>query len=266
MWRFVLLITGVLMCPWALADTVLENVLWRVEVDAATLAIRVTPALGTPVQASTGAGARKVDQLKLSENRIDWQWDDGAWVLSAVLEHRDLILSITARDPGELSFLRQPGSAMGKGLIWPLADGHYVPDGNAQWQAFLLKQGEFNTTQDLSLPLWGVDHGNFTLNWLMTNPYNNRLVFSADGRGIALAASHEFTTLDPTAAMTFRLTLGEADLLSGAKRYRQWLLDTGPYETLNAKLVMTPEGKKMFGAAHIYLWGGGLLGPADVRD
>ena len=266
MWRFVLLITGVLMWPSALADTVLENAFWRVEVDAATLAIRVTPALGAPVQASTGARARKVEQLKLSENRIDWQWDEGAWVLSAVLEQRDLILTIAAREPGELSFLRQPGTAMGNGLIWPLAEGHYVPAGNAQWRTFLLKQGEFNTTQDLSLPLWGVDHGNFTLNWLMTNPYNNRLTFNADGRGIALTASHEFTALDPTAAMTFRLTLGEADLLSGAKRYRQWLLDTGHYETLSAKLVMTPEGKKLLGAAHIYLWGGGLLGPADVRD
>lgn len=50
----------------------------------------------------------------------------GRWrlSLSATLEQRDLALTITARDAGELAILRQPASAMGKGLIWPLAEGH----------------------------------------------------------------------------------------------------------------------------------------------
>lgn len=264
--RHVLLIASLLLSPWALAGTVLENPLWRVELDPATLAIRVIPAQKAPVQASAGVAAHKVSDLTQSSNRIDWQWDDGAWFLSATLEQRDLSFSIKARDSGELDFLRQPGSAMGKGLIWPLAEGHYVPSDDRVWQRFLLEQAEFNTTQDLSLPLWGVDHGGFTLNWLMTNPFNNRLRFSAEADTLALAAGHEFTSLDPAAALTFSLFLGDADPLSGAKRYRQWLIDAGAYEPLSAKLLKTPEGKKLLGAAHVYLWGGGLLGTDDVRD
>jgi hypothetical protein len=264
--RHLLLIASLLLSPWALAGTVLENTLWRVELDPATLAIRVTPAHSITVQASAGVAVHEVGNLVQSANRIDWQWDDGAWSLSVTLEQRDLFFSIKAQAPGELDFLRQPGSAMGKGLIWPLAEGHYVPGGDPVWQRFLLEQGEVNTTQDLSLPLWGVDHGGFTLNWLMTNPFNNRLTFSAEADTLALAASHEFTSLDPAAALTFSLFLGDADPLSGAKRYQQWLIDTGVYESLSSKLLKTPEGKKLLGAAHIYLWGGGLLGLDDVRD
>lgn len=266
MFRLVLLIAGLLLSRWTLADSVLENPLWRVELDPATLAIRATPAQIAPVQVSVGVSVHKVSHLVQSDTHMNWQWDDGAWALSATLDQRDLSLTITARDPGELSFLKQPGIAMGKGLIWPLAEGHYVPTGDPLWQSFLLDRGEFNTTQDLSLPLWGVDHGSFTLNWLMTNPYNNRLTFSAEGKTLALAARHEFTSLEPGTPLTFTLSLGDADPLASAKRYRQWLIDNGQYEPLSDKLLNTPEAKKLLGASHVYLWGNDLLGSDDVRS
>jgi hypothetical protein len=264
--RCFLLVCSLLLSPVALAGTVLENALWRVEIDPATLAIHVIPSDKTAVQASSGVPAHRVNQLFQSARQASWQWDDGAYRLSATLDQRDLALTITARDAGELAILRQPASAMGKGLIWPLAEGHYVPAGNAVWQDFLLEQGDVNTTQDLSLPLWGVDHGAFTLNWLMTNPYNNRLHWQADGKGLAISAFHEFTTLDPAAPMTVLLHLGESDPLAGAKRYHQWLVEQGLFEPLADKLRQTPEAEKLLGASHIYLWGNDLLSLGDVRD
>jgi hypothetical protein len=264
--RCFLLVCSLLLSPVALAGTVLENALWRVEIDPATLAIHVIPSDKTAVQASSGVLAHRVNQLSQNARQASWQWDDGAYRLSATLDQRDLALTITARDAGELAILRQPASAMGKGLIWPLAEGHYVPAGNAVWQDFLLEQGDVNTTQDLSLPLWGVDHGAFTLNWLMTNPYNNRLHWQADGKGLAMSAFHEFTTLDPAAPMTVLLHLGESDPLAGAKRYHQWLVEQGLFEPLEDKLRQTPEAEKLLGASHIYLWGNDLLSLGDVRD
>ncbi|ONH54258.1 Glycosyl hydrolases related to GH101 family, GHL1-GHL3 [Pseudomonas cedrina] len=261
--RHTLLIFCLFMSPLAFASTVLENPLWRVELDAATLAIRATPSGQPAVQVSSGVPARAVSQLAHSDQQADWQWDDGAFRVSATLKQRDLVLTIQAREPGELPILQQPASAMGKGLIWPLAEGHYVPAGNAVWNAFLLEQGDINTTQDLSLPLWGVDHGTFTLNWLLTNPYNNRLRWQADQ---ALSLAHEFTALDPGAPMTLLLHLGDADPLAGAKRYRQWRVEQGLYEPLADKLRQTPEAEKLLGASHVYLWGNDLLAPKDVRD
>ncbi|WP_323161037.1 glycoside hydrolase [Pseudomonas fluorescens] len=264
--RALLLIAGLCLSSLSWADTLLENSLWRVQLDPATLAVHITPAGRETVLASTGIAPHKVSQLSKRNNRLDWQWDDGAWSLSATLDERDLSFSITAREPAELEFLRQPARAMGKGLVWPLAEGHYVPRGDPVWQAFLLNQGEFNTTQDLSLPLWGVEHDGFSLHWLMTNPYNNRLLFSAQGKALALSARHRFTSLEPSAPLTFTLFLGVADPLAGAKRYRQWLIDNGRYETLTSKFLKTPEAKRLSGASHLYLWGNDLLGAKDVRS
>ena len=259
--RHLLLLCTFLISPLALASTVLENPLWRIELDPATLAIRVTPNGQAPVQASSGVAARAVSELAQDTQQASWQW--GAFRVTASLAQRDLMLAITAREPGESPILQQPASALGKGLIWPLAEGHYVPTDNAVWKAFLLEQGDINTTQDLSLPLWGMDHGGFTLNWLLTNPYNNRLRWQADQ---GLSVSHEFTALDPAAPMTLLLHLGDADPLAGAKRYRQWLVEQGRYEPLADKLQQTPDGGKLLGASHVYLWGNDLLALDDVQD
>ncbi|MGY2233330.1 glycoside hydrolase [Pseudomonas tolaasii] len=263
--RHTLLICGLLLSPITSA-AVLENAVWRVELDPATLALRVTPTGETSVQASSGVAAHAVSELQAGVEQAAWQWDDGAFRLSARLEQRDLSLTITAREAGELPLLRQPAEAMGQGVIWPLAEGHYVPAANGVWKAFLLDQGTLNTTQDLSLPLWGVDHGSFTLNWLLTNPYNNRLQWQAEGQGLALSVAHDFTRLDPSAPMTLRLHLGGADPLAGAKRYRQWLVEQGRYETLADKLGQTPAAQKLLGASHVYVWGNDLLALEDVRD
>lgn len=264
--RQLLLVAGLCLSPSSLADILLVNPLWRVQLDPATLAVRVTPANDATVQASTGVAAHRVSNLVQRDNRVDWQWDDGAWSLSVDLDQRDLSFSITARVPAELEFLRQPGDAMGKGLIWPLAEGHYVPRGDPVWQAFLVSQGVLNATQDMSLPIWGVEHEGFSLSWLLTNPYNNQLLFSADGDTLALSVRHQFTSLKPSTALTFSLFLGDAEPLAGAKRYRQWLIDTGRHESLSNKFEKTPASRKLLGASHVYLWGNDLLGQKDVGN
>ncbi|TFY94630.1 hypothetical protein DYL61_08000 [Pseudomonas nabeulensis] len=261
--RHLLLVCTFLLSPLASAAILLENPLWRVELDPATLAITVTPSGQAPVQASSGLPARAVSQLAQTDQQANWQWDDGAFRVRATLEQRDLTLTLRAREPGDLTILQQPASAIGKGLMWPLAEGHYVPAGNAVWTAFLQEQGDLNTTQDLSLPLWGLDHGPFTLNWLLTNSYNNRLRWQGK---MALSLAHEFTALDPSAPMTLVLHLGDADPLAGAKRYRQWLVEQGRYEPLADKLRQTPEAEKLLGASHVYLWGNDLLALDDVSD
>ena len=113
--RFTLLFCALLLAPPAFAATVLENALWRVELDPATLALRVTPAGQTSVQASSGVAAHAVSQLQNTPDQATWQWDNGAYRLSVRMEQRDLVLTIKARAPGELALLRQPAEAWGEG-------------------------------------------------------------------------------------------------------------------------------------------------------
>lgn len=252
----------------AWAGIVLQNEAWRVELEPATLAIKVEPAGGGKRTLSDGVAPHAVSALEQEAHNALWQWDDGRYHWLARLEGRDLRLTLNAAAPGRVELLRQPASAMGRGLILPLAEGSYIPEGSKLWQDFLpgFAGDGLDTSENLSLPLWGMDYGRSSLHWLLLNPFNNRLAFAAQGQGLALTLSHDFNALNQNQPFTLLLRLGDDNPLSGAQRYRQWLVSEGRYQTLEDKIRRQPETAKLVGASHIYLWGNNLLDVSDVRD
>ena len=243
----------------------LRNPLWAIEIDPKNLSIQVYAAGESAVEVSRGVASHAVHDLTQDDRQASWTW--GTYRIVCDLKGHDFNIVITASQPGNLDLIDQPVATMGRGMMLPLAEGNYVPANDPVWRDFLTdRMSELNTTQDLSLPLWGLDHGSFTLNWLLTNPFNNLLRFTREDAGMALKVSHEFTTLSPATPMTLTLHLATTDLMAGACRYRQHLIDEGMYETLASKIAKTPDAEKLLGASHLYLWGSGLIGAADVTD
>jgi len=261
-------------CAWLPADgaqattVVLENALWSVRLDPSTLAIAVTPAGEPNVVVSSGSPARPVSGLHGTPTLARWYWNDGAYELGARLIGPDLHLWIAPNQPGTLTLLRQPPDAWGRGLILPLAEGAHIPPHDRVWRDFLLRsKATLDTSQDLSLPMWGLDHTRFSLSWILTNPFNNHIRFVPQGEGLALTLEHTFTPLDVETSMTLLLHLGDGDLLAGAKRYREWLMSTARgLESLRRKISVAPGTAILLGAPHVYLWGSGLIAPRDVRN
>jgi hypothetical protein len=245
----------------------LRNPQWRVDIEPATLAIDVTPADRPEVSVSQGGEKHDVSVLVSDATHAQWEWDSGTYQLSVALKDRDLTFTIKARAASQLTFLRQPGGAFGRGLILPLAEGHYVPANDPVWRTFLLEEmNDFDSSEALSLPLWGMDHGTFSLHWLLLEPFGNRMQWQNDKGALGIRATHSFSPLEPTRPLVFMLHLGEG-LMDGAKRYRQWLKDEGRFEPMTAKLAATPDTEKLLGASHAYVWGGsGLLAVKDLRD
>ncbi len=244
-----------------------SNAQWSVEVEPATLAVRITPQGAAPRVASRGGPAHRVAQLQYDAASAQWSWNEGAWKVQVALRGADLAMTVTAREPGSLLLIDQPASAFGKGLLLPMAEGRYVAAGDQVWRDFLLQEMDrFDTQQDLSLPLVGMDHGDHTLHWLFLEPFGNRLHWRAEGEGVSLQAHHAFSPLAVDTPMQWLLHLGGPDPLAGAKRYRQWLHDAGDFEPMADKIAANPETLKLLGATHVYLWGGGLLAPKDVTN
>lgn len=249
------------------AAVTLGNAAWTVTLMPDTLDIVAIPAGEAPVRVSSGGPVHTVTDLQQTATTAAWRWQAPGHALRVTLEGNDLRLDIRASAPGTLRVLRQPAQALGRALAFPLAEGARVPTDDPVWRAFLLERMDrFNTTQDISLPLWGTDHGRYSLNWVLTQPFDNRMGFEPDGPGMALTLDHTFTTADQDRPMTLLLHLGQADPLAAARRYRRWREDQGLHEPLADKLAALPAGERLLGAAHVYLWGSGLLAPRDVRD
>ena len=244
----------------------LANESWSVEIDPATLAIVATPHGRPVVTVSRGVAGHRHDALVQGPGSASWQWD-GRFRLTCTLDGPDLSVTVTAAEAGKLALLDQPPGAIGKGLMLPVAEGYYVTAGDARWRSYLTERmEEIDAAEDLSVPLWGLDHGDFTLHWLLADPFDNALRFTSEGDAMAMGLTHEFTSLAPDAPMMMILHLGPADLLAGSKRYRRHLVERGEWRPIADKIAATPAAGRLIGASHLYLWGNGLIGTGDVRD
>jgi hypothetical protein len=243
---------------------------WVVHVEPATLKIAVTPKGQATVVVSEGLPERAITNFVAGPDGSKWTWpadgERGAVHIECIYKDRDFNLTFTVEKPETLELLRQPAAAMGRGLILPIAEGRYAPSHSPEWRADLTGfHNDINTTEDLTLPLWGMDHGAFTLHWLLRNPFNNRLHFAETADGLTLSLHHEFTRLSPETPMAIKLHLGD-NMLSGVQRYRAFLIADNQYQTLADKIRVTPGTERLIGAPQIYLWGNGLIGVPDITD
>lgn len=245
----------------------LANEQWRIELDPATLAAEAILPSGKHLAISSPGPRQPVTALQQEGERASWLTRaDGEVRALARLEGNRLILTLSRATTGELVWPRVPAGA--QALMLPIHEGFRIPATHTAWRKALVEEYQgINTTDNLTLPLVGLDHGEQQLAILFANPFNNRLTFAPKQDGIALTATHSVNRLnqaDPY-EVEVSLQLGN-DWLAAAKAYRSWLQARGELVSLESKLAAVPDGKRLIGASHLYLWGERLLVPQDVKS
>ncbi|MGL4605661.1 MAG: glycoside hydrolase [Iodobacter sp.] len=258
--RFLLLFA---LSPLAQALT-LQNSDWQINIDPATLATQAKLPHGTELPLSSAGPAAGVSKLTQEKNQASWLRKDGVNV-TAILNGTVLSMKFSRDSSGRINWPLIPPGA--KGLLLPLFEGSYIPTQDKAWRKALANEySGINTTEGLSLPALGLDYGPQVISVLFANPFNNQLNFKPGQEGIGIAASHDFTSLDFSRPYEVQIALNGSDWLAPAKRYRQWSQDNGQFVSLKEKLAAAPDGEKLIGASHVYVWGQRLLSPSDVRD
>ncbi|MDQ9557778.1 hypothetical protein RF091_19995, partial [Serratia marcescens] len=97
----------------------------------------------------------------------------------------------------------------------------------------------------------------------MLTPFSNRITFVAAQEKLEMRAEHQFNRFNQQQAFEVLLHVGDTPL-SGARRYRDYLQQSGQFSSLREKIKKAPEGEKLIGATHVYLWGDKLLAAEDV--
>ncbi|RLK55873.1 glycosyl hydrolase family 101 [Stenotrophomonas rhizophila] len=242
----------------------LANARWQVDIDPATLAVTATTRDGVDTVISSATARDTI--LDLVQTPVSAQWQrGGATTIHATLEQDALQLRFERSSAGVVTWPTLPTGA--GALLLPLHEGYYIPAGDTAWRDELLSAyGEVNTTEDLTLPVIGLAWPDRVLSILFATPFNNTVRFSADGASLALTAEHDFHPLNQTDPYVVIVNLDAPDWLAPAKRYRQWLQAQGGFIALKDKLARVPDGDKLIGASHLYLWGDRVLAEQDVRD
>jgi hypothetical protein len=248
------------LCPFSLAQSlVLQQAGEPFNIDPVTLKVSVNDVIVNAAQSE-----RIVSQLKVTPTHASWRWPELNTNVTATAKGNDLQLSFTSDRPQELSWFTLPPQV--SVLQLAIGEGSRIPLDNKDWQTYLIReQPKIDTNFDLKLPLWGIEHQNNVYSWIMLTPFSNKISFAKVDKQLSMQGTHTFNQFNQDQSFDVLLHVGHT-ALSGAKRYREYLQQSGQFSTLREKMTIAPEGKKLIGASYLYLWGNGLLAPEDVKD
>ncbi|HED2334634.1 TPA: glycoside hydrolase [Serratia liquefaciens] len=231
----------------------------RFDIDPATLQI-----VAGKNQVNQALAGQTVAELQSTSTQASWQWPNSAMQVTARLEGADLRLSFSSKRAQTLNWFRLPSQATT--LLLPIGEGSRIPLDNPVWRNYLVKEmTPLDTNWDLKLPLWSQQQQGKVYSWLLLTPFSNQVTFASAGKELAMRSSHEFNRFNQQQAFEVLLHVGDSPL-SGARRYREYLQQSGQFSSLRDKIRIAPEGEKLIGATHIYLWGDKLLAANDVKD
>ena len=250
-----------------------SNDIWDVEIFPHSLAVNVYPAdTDITVRASLGqTGLGAVTDVSHEDNGVSWKLLEHSLIVRVEWIRDSLTIEFIqddpANDPQNFTWPLIENTEPIHGYIFPFFEGSYVPKDDLTWRDFLCDQGPINTTAGLSMPFWGLDLGERTLTYILTNPFNNKIHFNETPTSdLGMRVSHAFTPNWERKRYGVRLLLGAASPVAPAKQYRQWLIENGEFVSFAEKIEKTPAVEKLLGAAHVYLWGGKHLSQYDVTD
>ena len=274
--RFYILVIGVFLLTamdmGATPETVrLSNAMWTIAIVPQSLAINTYPADSeTAVPISSGQnGFGTITDFALKGNGVSWKVPERSLDVHIELVQDSLTVEFVqdGDDKQRLTWPVIEDTETLHGYIFPFFQGSYVPKDDGMWQEFLYERGPINTTAGLSMPFWGLDLGERTLTYILTNPFNNQILFNkTDTSALGIQVSHTFTPNWKEKTYGVRISLGNGSPIAPAKQYRYWLQQNAEFTAFAEKIKQTPEAEKLLGAAHIYLWGSKLLSRYDVTD
>lgn len=261
-----LLLFGMVLMPAHSREPIrLTDGLHAVTLDPGTL--RMSASIGGKSLLLSDAGASEaVSKLRVVGARARWDLPNRGVSVEAALDGDTLDVTFHPRRAGRLSFPRLRASPERQAFLLPIAEGVYVPTGDAWWAGYLKDHGPEDTLEGLTMPFIGVDLGGRTATYIFTNRFHNRLAFTDVGGRVAMEASHETEERPPYRAWTVRIVLGEPSPIQPARAYRHWLKAHGMFVSMREKIAQTPDTAKLLGAAQAYLWGGDILSRHDVRN
>ena len=258
----------------AVPETVyLSNSMWTVDIVPNSLEVKarsVDAEAIVPISSGqTGLG--NIAEFSQEGNTVSWRFPERS--LTVRFELIDDSLSVefiqdkSTSDTVSLTWPVIEDFQSLRGYIFPFFEGSYIPKNYERWQDFLIERGPINTTAGLSMPFWGLDLGDRTLTYILTNPFNNQIVFSKTSTsGLGINVSHAFTPNWERKTYGLRISFGTASPVAPAKQYRQYVMENAEFVSFAEKLQKNPAVEKLLGAAHAYLWGGKLLSQYDATD
>ena len=166
---------------------------------------------------SSPVSVREIQNIMANENMVRWEIPaEGISVLFELKKDR-LNVHFTSDKTGSFTWPVIKDREM-NGYILPLFEGSYVPAEDEIWKNFLIEQGSMYTEEALSMPFWGMDRGDYTVTYILENPFNNKINFLDNNGFVGIRLKHNFTENWEKKEYGFTIIPGEASPVDPAKK------------------------------------------------
>jgi len=247
-------------------DIILSNEYWSIRISTKTLETTVELPGGMKFPLSKGSlNPGSTSSVLKKAGQAQWALDTAGIEVNIKLNQKELSVRFSSETVGTFTWPVVQKTANSKALIWPRWEGCHIPLDDSRWVDYLLSSGDCDTLEGLSMPFWGLDCGNFSLTYIITNPYNNEIHFQRTSDGLDFRFTHEFTSLTPRKEYGFLIHLGDNDSpVEPAIQFRRWLIEQGKFVSMKEKAMKVPNAARLLGAAHVYLWGDAPFSRHDI--
>ncbi|MGB2866609.1 MAG: glycoside hydrolase, partial [Sedimentisphaerales bacterium] len=253
--------------PAAQPDVILlSNEYWSVRISPGTLEMSAELAGGTKFPLSKGSlNPGSISDMLKKASQAQWVVDKAGVKVDVQLSQKELSVRFSSETTDTFTWPVVQKTANMKALIWPRWEGCYIPLDDSRWEDYLVNHSEWDTLEGLNMPFWGLDCGDFSLTYIITNPYNNEIQFQRTSDGLGFRFTHEFTSLAPGKEYGFLIRLGENESpVEPAIQFRKWLFEQGSFVGMKEKIKKVPNAARLLGAAHVYLWGDAPFSRHDI--
>lgn len=239
-------------------EIILKSDDWSISIHPGSLQVMARPKGKDWIQISAVQDdLGSIEEFEQNGNELSWKFPEKSLTVSFHLSRDALSVNFQSDVVGAFTWPIISDTSI-HAYILPLFEGSYVPSDDVRWLEFLIDRSPMNTTEGLSMPFWGLDCGECTLTYILTNQFNNSLTFEDQQGKFAARFTHEFTRLWKKKEYGLLIRLGNASPIEPARQYRQWLIQQGHFVSMQDKIRSIPNAEELLGAAHIYLWGNGV--------
>ncbi|MFC1716915.1 hypothetical protein ACFL6S_24825, partial [Candidatus Poribacteria bacterium] len=214
-------------------EVVLRSDSWTITINPNSLQVIAEPVKGESIELSLPQqDLGPLESLEHTESEVSWELPQEGIAVSFRLDGAQLSAHFRSQQIGSFTWPVLSTDSPVQACILPLFEGSYVPADDAKWIEFLAASSPRNTLEGLSMPFWGLDCGDYTMTYILTNPFGNELAFEDDDGRIAMQFTHKFTRLWKEKEYGLSIHLGDASPIEPAKQYRQWLIQQDSFVSL----------------------------------
>lgn len=213
------------------------------------------------ITAAQPGNARKTESASQAEGETKWMFPKEEIAVSVADKKDYLSVTLTSQKQEDLSF--EWPVVSGEIYYLPIGEGKMIKRSDAVWNEYL-RGKEFSALEQLSMPFWATSAGEYAVVYVMEDPYRSSLAFAEEG-DVSFRVVNEYPEIDEKKEKTFRIYLTENDPAAIAKIYKSYVVGQGNFVSLKEKAAQNADIEKLYGAAHIYLWGDRLISPEDIN-